>query len=243
MPLAKLAVFRNFPVSLRRVMRLAEWRLKIPSRVSVYRKFDIGFSDPERPNKSTKPAHNHTPALAGYNNINSNCQQPRKLAIGKIFGEKKKLRVLRELSQNIVIFGPDHDSFLQSTVAVIIVSPCWVTTVYPATATAKRQNQQQQQPTAIRCIRMWVWGRTASRVPSELPPPGLSQNSQFSSFSPCLYIISGSPWLSSGPFLGPASLLSLCASNYPFYWLRGILLFARTTLFRYTGSFTVTVWI
>ena len=31
---------------------------------------------------------------------------------------------------------------------------------------------------------------------------------------------------------GPTSLLSLSASNYPFYWVRGIL-FARTTLFTF----------
>ena len=88
----------------------------------------------------------------------------------------------------------------------VIISPCWVI-VYPATATSQKQQQQPQpqQPTA-RCIRTWVWGHTASRVPSELPPPGL----RCSLYIGCnlqnpLSLIKTFPW-----WLAPPGLTPLC---------------------------------
>ena len=119
--------FSAIPPSVRRVMRsrLAEWRLKIPSRLSEF--IASSILDLVIPRGQTsQQRHNH-----GYNNINSNWPSQENWPLEKYIGIKKKEKNCEFCEKIFIYFPRDHDSF-QSTVAVII-SRCWVTLVYPAT--------------------------------------------------------------------------------------------------------------
>ena len=102
--------FSAIPPSVRRVMRsrLAEWRLKIPSRLSEF--IASSILDLVIPRGQTsQQRHNH-----GYNNINSNWPSQENWPLEKYIGIKKKEKnceFCEKNRRNIILFPPGSWQF------------------------------------------------------------------------------------------------------------------------------------